>query len=141
MPEGMTRMKEKPRLGPLENEVMQVLWARGTATADDVRSALESTQRLKDSTVRTILRRLEGKSYVEHEVEGRTFIFRPKMAPQDVATQQVRGIIDRLCLGSVESLLVGMVDDNLISATELRKLAEKITEAERAAKTTKRRKK
>lgn len=132
---------DKPRLGPLENAVMQVLWARGTATADDVRSALEETQRLKDSTIRTILRRLEEKSYVEHDVDGRTFVYRPKMAPHDVATQQVRGIIDRLCLGSVESLLVGMVDDNLISAAELRKLAEKITEAERAAKTTKRRKK
>src|SRR4051812_23093069 len=123
--------KEKPRLGPLENAVMQVLRTRGTATADDVRSSLEETQRLKDSTIRTILRRLEEKSYVEHDVDGRTFVYQPKMAPHDVATQQVRGIIDRLCLGSVESLLVGMVDDNLISAAELRKLAEKITEAER----------
>ena len=132
---------ERPRLGPLENAVMQVLWARGEATAEDVRTALLRTHRLKDSTIRTILRRLEEKSYVEHDVDGRTFIYRSKMAPHDVATQQVRGIIDRLCLGSVENLLVGMVDDNLIGLAELRKLSEKIAEAERAAKTSKKRKK
>lgn len=132
---------ERPRLGPLENAVMQVLWSKGQATAEDVRMALQKTHQLKDSTIRTILRRLEEKSFVEHEVDGRTFIYRSKTAPSDVATQQVRGIIDRLCLGSVENLLVGMVDDNLIGPAELRKLSEKIADAERAAKASKKRKK
>ena len=76
---------EKPRLGPLENAVMQVLWSRGDATAEDVRTALKRSHQLKDSTIRTILRRLEEKSFVEHEVQGRTFIYRSMMAPNDVA--------------------------------------------------------
>jgi homoserine acetyltransferase len=52
------------------------------------------------------------------------------MEPHNVATQQVRGIIDRFCRGSVENLLVGMVDDNLITPDKLRELAEQIKEAE-----------
>ena len=47
--------REKPRLSDLENTLMSVIWKQGQATADFVRTSLESSQPLKDSTVRTIL--------------------------------------------------------------------------------------
>jgi BlaI family transcriptional regulator, penicillinase repressor len=132
---------EKPRLSGLENAVMQVIWSKARATADDVRQALSRRQGLKDSTVRTVLRRLEAKGYVEHDVEGRTYVYRPRIKPHNVATEQVRGIIDRFCRGSVENLLVGMVDDNLITPDKLRELAERIDEAEAEQKKSERGKK
>jgi len=132
----MPARPDKPRLSALENTVMQAVWSRGRITAEETRAALARRQILKDSTIRTILRRLEEKGYVEHDVEGRTYIYRPRVEPQNVASQQVRGIIDRFCRGSVENLLVGMVDDNLITPDKLRELAEKIEEAEAAQKKT-----
>jgi BlaI family transcriptional regulator, penicillinase repressor len=123
--------KKRPALSPLENETMNVLWSLGKATADDVRQAIGKSRELKESTVRTLLRRLEDKGYVEHTVDGRTYVYRPKIGQQQVATQAVRGVIDRFCAGSVESLLVGMVDDDLITPEKLRRLADKIAEAER----------
>ena len=125
----MARQK-KPQLSGLESTVMDVVWAQGRATAEAVRVQLESTQQLKDSTVRTILRRLEEKGYVEHEVEGRTYVYRPRVESQHVATDAVRGIIDRFCGGSVEDLLVGMVDDKMLSPDKLKQLAKKIADAE-----------
>src|SRR5262249_14163607 len=107
----MAGKSNRPRLSALENAVMDVIWARGHVTADETRTALAKRQDLKDSTIRTLLRRLEEKGYVEHDVEGRTYIYRPRVEPQSVASQQVRGIIDRFCRGSVENLLVGLVDD------------------------------
>ena len=50
--------KKKQQLSPLEDAVMKVVWSKGSATADDVRVALSGKHDLKDSTVRTILRRL-----------------------------------------------------------------------------------
>lgn len=123
-----------PSVGPLENAVLHVLWQRGTATADEVRLALAKSRKLKESTVRTLLRRLEEKGFVWHDVDGRTFIYRPRVAPQNVATQAVRGIIDRFCSGSVEALLAGMVDGELITPQKLRQLADKIAEAEGEAR-------
>src|SRR6476646_171685 len=128
---------DKPRPSSLESAVLQVVWSQKRVTADDVRQALARRHDLKDSTVRTILRRLEEKGYIEHDVEGRTYVYRPRVEPHNVATQQVRGIIDRFCRGSVENLLVGMVDDNLITPDALRELAERIDEAEAAQKKTK----
>ena len=130
----MTHKSARPRLSRLENAVMQVVWERQRITSDEVRVALRPTHDLKDSTVRTILRRLEDKGYVEHDVDGRTYVYRPRIEPQSVATQQVRGIVDRFCRGSVENLLVGMVDDDLISPEKLRELAERISQADAAQK-------
>lgn len=123
--------KKRRALSPLENETMNVLWSLGRATADDVRQALGKTREFKESTVRTLLRRLEAKGYAEHDVEARTYVYRPKVEQKDVATQAVRGIIERFCAGSVESLLAGMVDGDLITPTRLLELADKIAEAER----------
>jgi predicted transcriptional regulator len=67
---------------------MQVIWSRPTTTAEDVRNALDGSHDVKDSTARTILRRLEAKGYIEHDVEGRTFVYRPKVEPQNVASQR-----------------------------------------------------
>jgi predicted transcriptional regulator len=113
---------------------MNVVWTSGVVTADDVRAALARSRPLKDSTIRTILRRLEDKGFLEHTVQGRTFHYSSKVAPQNVASSAVRGIIERFCAGSVENLLVGMVDSELVSAELLKGLAEKIAKAEAAQK-------
>ena len=122
----------KPQLSQLECDVMDVLWKHQQATAEDVRLALTKSadQPHKDSTIRTILRRLEEKGYAEHDVDGRTFIYRPREDSQNVAATAVRRIIDRFCGGSVENLLVGLVDDKVVSPTKLEKLAKRISEAE-----------
>jgi BlaI family penicillinase repressor len=122
--------KKKSQLSGLESAVMDVVWAKGLVTSDAVRIELEKTQQLKDSTVRTILRRLEEKGYVEHDVDGRTYVYRPRVESQHVATDAVRGIIDRFCGGSVENLLVGMVDGKMLSPGKLKQLANKIADAE-----------
>jgi predicted transcriptional regulator len=123
--------KEKPPLSDLENKVMSIVWNLQEATADQVRQQLEASQSLKDSTVRTILRRLETKGYVSHRVEGRTYIYAPRERSQNVAADAVRSIIERFCGGSIEALLVGMVDREVISPEKLEELAAKIAQQEK----------
>jgi predicted transcriptional regulator len=130
--------RQKPPLSPLENAVMRVVWERSRATAEEVRKALAQAQPLKDSTIRTILRRLEEKGYVSHDIVGRTFVYAPQIDSRNVAAEAVRGIIDRFCRGSVEDLLVGMVDDEIVSPEKLRELAERIKRSEAAGKRTRR---
>ena len=131
----MNEPGRKP-LGPLEHAVMQILWDRQHATSDEVRKALPQDQEFKASTIRTILRRLEEKQYLQHDVEGRTYVYRPRVKPESVASRQVLGIVDKLCKGSVEKLLVGMVDDEMITPEKLRELADRISMAEAQQKST-----
>jgi BlaI family penicillinase repressor len=129
------RKSAQAALSRLESKIMRVVWQQEEATADAVRTSLAASAPLKDSTVRTILRRLEQKGYVTHRSLGRTYIYSPKIAPRNAAVAAVRGIIQRLCNGSVEDLLLGMVDQELLSSETLQALAEQIeaVDAKRAA--------
>ncbi len=119
-------------LSSLEHVVMEFLWNHGDATAEEVREALHRRRPMKDSTVRTILRRLETKGYARHRVDGRTFVYSGTRGPENVAVSAVRQIIDKFCGGSVEQLLVGMVDNEVLDEGELRDLAQKIARRKRA---------
>ena len=114
-------------LGDLEREVMQLVWTRAPLTAEAVRDLL--TRRLKDSTVRTVLRRLEEKGYVSHTVNGRTYVYQATEARGRVAARAVQRIVDWFCNGSVEEVLVGMVDNAMLNRKRLRMLTDRIAQA------------
>jgi BlaI family transcriptional regulator, penicillinase repressor len=118
----------KPRkpLSELEHLVMEVVWGKTSCTAEEVRTALAERHPMKESTVRTMLKRLEEKGYARHRVEGRTNIYSGMDAPQNVAAKAVRQIIERFCGGSVEQLLVGMVANDVVDEQELQRLAKRI---------------
>lgn len=119
----------RPALSELENRVLRIVWDRGTATSEEVRVELEAEQSLKDSTIRTILRRLEEKGYATHTVEGRTYRYAATAPPEAIAAGAVRQVIDQFCRGSVENLLVGMVESQVISPEKLAQLAQKIADS------------
>ena len=116
-------------LGELERELLSIVWRLGTVTADQAREEL--ARPLKDSTVRTVLRRLEEKGYLTHSVESRTFLYRPAESRQRVAARAARRIVDWFCEGSVEALLVGLVDQKALDRGELERLAKRIAEAQK----------
>ena len=120
-------MADSPELGDLEREVMQLVWASGPIAAETVRERL--ARPLKESTVRTVLRRLEEKGFVTHSVRGRTYLFEAVESRGNVAARAVRRIVDWLCNGSVEEVLVGMVDTEVLNSAQLQRLAEKIAKA------------
>jgi predicted transcriptional regulator len=113
-------------LTELEHLVMDVLWQHPRATAEEVRTALAVRHPMKESTGRTILKRLEEKGYVRREVEGRVFVYSGVQEQQHVAVNAVRQIVDRFCGGSVERLLLGMVNSEVIDEQELARLAQRI---------------
>jgi predicted transcriptional regulator len=132
MTSNATESQDPADLGELERSIMQLVWQHDELTAEQVRQELDRP--LKDSTIRTVLRRLEEKGYVTHTVTNRTFLYRAAEARQLVAGRAVRRIIDRFCDGSVESLLVGMVDSAVLNREELKRLATRIAVAKKGKK-------
>jgi BlaI family penicillinase repressor len=105
---------------------MDYVWAHPECTAEMCRSEIAGHRAFKESTVRTILKNLEKKGYVCHDVRGRTFVYRAVDTKRAVTIEAARQLIDRFCGGSVKELLVGLVDNQMIKPAELRKLAEEI---------------
>jgi BlaI family transcriptional regulator, penicillinase repressor len=131
----MTRSTEPDHdpaeLGELERDLLTIVWRLGSATAEQAREELGRP--LKDSTIRTVLRRLEEKRYLAHSIENRTFVYRPAESRQRVAGRAAKRIVDWFCDGSVEALLVGMVDSKVLDRAELQKMAARIADAQKSS--------
>jgi BlaI family transcriptional regulator, penicillinase repressor len=123
-----TRHARLKNLGEVEQLVMDYFWAHGPSSSEACREALAASRPMKDSTIRTVLRRLEEKGYVTHEVDGRTFIYKASDGRQNVAVRAVKSIIDRFCGGSAEQLVLGMVDNAVLDRKQLERLARKIAQ-------------
>jgi BlaI family penicillinase repressor len=128
----MTMDETLPDLGELERTVMQLVWAQESISADEVRERLGRP--LKESTIRTVLRRLEDKGYVSHTVEGRTYLYRATQGRGQVAARAVKRIIDWFCNGSVDEVLVGMADSQMLDKRQLDLLSRQIKKAKRGRK-------
>jgi predicted transcriptional regulator len=87
---------------------------------------------MKDSTLRTLLRRLEAKGFLEHTVDGRTYIYRAIERRSGAATRAVRHIIDRFLGGSAEDLVLGLVDHDVLTPQQLDRLAKTVAARKRS---------
>jgi len=96
---------------------MDVLWKLGTALADEVRAALPDEPH--DSTVRTLLRILETKGYVVHDVRGKSFIYRPAVERAQAQRSALRNFLGRLFRGSAEDLVLRLIEDEVITPAQL----------------------
>jgi BlaI family transcriptional regulator, penicillinase repressor len=119
-------------LGELEREVLELVWKHHPVSADTVQKQLGRP--LKESTVRTVLKRLEEKGYLTHTTDNRTFLYSATQTRTNAAARAVKGIADRFCNGSVEEVLIGLVDAEIVDRRELQRLAEKIAKARHGAK-------
>jgi len=88
MTSNTTAGHDPSELGELERSILSVVWRKSEVTAEQVREELGRP--LKDSTIRTVLRRLEEKGYLEHSLENRTFLYRPAESRNRVAGRAVK---------------------------------------------------
>ena len=110
----------------LEQFVLEFVWAHPDCTAEECRGGLAGERALKDSTIRTILRNLEAKGHVTHTMARRAFVYRAVHTKRSWAAMVAQQVIDRFCGGSVEELLIGLVDNQVLQPKQLHRLAEKI---------------
>ena len=119
MTQRTTSVRVRAPLTELENEVMQAVWDGGTCTVEAVHRIVSSKRDLKETTTRTLLRRLEQKGYLKHESDGRAYIYRAVEPARSLAARAVRQIIDRFCRGSVEELVSGMVEAKVLNNADI----------------------
>jgi len=107
-------------LGTRELDVMTVLWDLGSGTVADVRERLPVD--LAYTTVLTILRNLEEKSYVARVVEGRAHRYTPRVGRLAVRRSAIARVVATLFHGAPEELVAHMVEDRALTPGDLKRL-------------------
>ena len=107
------------RMGRVQLKIMQVLWERGRANAREITDALCQDQPIAHSTVQTLLRKLEEKGAVAHDLEDRTFIFYALVKKDNVRRTATRELLERMFGGSATGLVAYVLSEEPISRAEL----------------------
>src|SRR5436305_7206432 len=118
------RKKRTMTLTNAEHRIMEVIWARGSATVAEVVEALNS----KDAytTILTLMRILKAKGYLSSRKEGRAFVFVPRVDRATVARKAVHQLLSKFFAGSPTELVLAFLREEELTPEELDAIKEKI---------------
>jgi BlaI family penicillinase repressor len=119
------------RFGKVQLRIMRVLWAKERANAREITDELNKISPIAHSTVQTLLRKLEEKGAVDHDIENRTFIFFPLVNQENVTRHAFREFVDRVFMGSPIGLVSYLLRSEEIPAEEMKKIKEMIDKEEK----------
>lgn len=124
--------KASPVLTDHELRLMEVLWKLGNATVADVTARVGSPP-LAYNTVLTTMRTLEQKGYVEHDEDGRAFVYRPLVARSQAADSAVRQLLQRFFGNSPGRLAVTLLDETRLSNDDMARIAKALSRKRKAS--------
>ncbi len=123
----MAKLMRSPVLPtPAEHRLLEILWRLGEGTIEDILQASDETPSPNYKTVQTILRIMEGKKLITHRVQGRAFVFRPRVQREHVNRLSVHSLLTRHFAGSPSDLLMNLLQEERIDAAELKAMEELI---------------
>jgi BlaI family transcriptional regulator, penicillinase repressor len=127
MPEVISTMLQI-RMGKVQLKIMRVLWERGRVNAREITEELNREEPIAHSTVQTLLRKLETKGAVGHDVTDRTFVFFPRVAEEKVRRGATHDLIERVFGGSPAELMSYLLQNERVSSDELQEIRRLIDE-------------
>jgi len=112
----------KMHFGKVQLRIMRVLWEHGRSSAREITDALNRIEPIAHSTVQTLLRKLEQKGAVDHDIDDRTFFFYPLVQEEKVTKHAIRDFIDRIFAGSASGLVSYLIKHEDIPPEELKEI-------------------
>ena len=108
---------------------MKVVWDRENSTVRDVYETLLTKRKIAYTTVMTMMKVLEQKGHLKKSRGQKAHVYTPAKPRQQMIRTMVREFVDRVFNGSVEPLLVHLVEDERLSEEELAEMAKMLKKA------------
>jgi len=124
-------MNAEPQLSRRERQIMDVLHAKGQASAADVLAALPDAPGY--SAVRTLLRILEEKGHLKHHRDGARYVYAPRGSARTARRSALDRVVSTFFQGSVAQTMAALLEtaDTELSDTELTELQQIIQKAKK----------
>jgi predicted transcriptional regulator len=113
-----------------ELRMMEVVWTLGKASVRDVTDQLRGKDAIAYNTVQTMLRILEDKGYLQHQKQGRSFIYHPLVGRQQARNAALRHLLKRFFDDSPQALVANLLQNENMDMAELEQLKALIEQSE-----------
>ena len=121
--------KKSTTLTDAEHRIMEILWARGTATVAEVAEALAGKDGTAYTTILTLMRILRAKGYLACRKDGRAHVYRPRVNRNTAARKAVGQLLAKFFAGSPGELVLSFLRDEAIRPEELEALRREVLQA------------
>lgn len=123
-------MPDRHQLTELQLAILRILWDKGEATVQDTWEALHAERGLAQTTIATMLSRLERRGVVTRRAQARQYHYKAAVTEQDVQHAMVGELTDRLFGGDVTALVRHLLSGSEVSPGDLAKIRAMIERAE-----------
>lgn len=123
-------MPDRHQLTELQLTILRILWERGEATVQDIWEALHPERGLAQTTVATMLSRLERRGVVTRRAQARQYHYKAAVTEEEVQHSMVGELTERLFDGDVTALMQHLISGKDVSPGDLAKIREMIERAE-----------
>lgn len=116
-------------LGPLETEILQILWSLGSATVKDIHDAIlaDPDRELAYASVTTVLRRLTQKGWLACDKQDRAFRWRPRVSPEEARILQAHDRLQHFLAVGNPDVVAAFADAlDVASAEKLEAIAQRL---------------
>ena len=121
-------MKPKSHdLSRRERQIMDVIHAKGEATAADVNAALPNAPSY--SAARALLRILEEKGFLKHREDGPRYVYLPTESLDLARRSALKRVVETFFEGSLANAVAALVDDEKLPPDELARIETVIRKA------------
>jgi predicted transcriptional regulator len=123
-------MPEPHELTELQITILRHLWAKGEASVAEVWEKLHRERGLAQTTVATLLTRLERRGVVARRADQRQYLYRALVSEEEVRQSMVSELTERLFAGDVTALVNHLLESQEVAPGDLARLRTMIDEAE-----------
>lgn len=118
---------DQANLSKRERQIMDIIYRRGSASAAEVQTDLNED--LSYSSVRTMIRILEEKGHLRHEVQGKQFLYFPTVPREQAVKSALRNLLDTFFNNSPEIAVAALLEMESLSDSDLDKITALIEKA------------
>ena len=117
------------QLGKRERQIMEIVYRRGRATAAEVLADLADAPTY--SSVRGMLRYLEGKGLLRHQRDGLRYVYSPTSPMRDVRASALSNVVRTFFDGSISTAVAALLESKKLTQDEYERLSRLLNEAPR----------
>jgi len=127
-------MPERHQLTELQLAILRVVWDKGEATVQDIWEALHPDRGLAQTTIATMLSRLERRGVVTRRAQARQYHYKAAVTEQEVQHSMVGELTERLFDGDVTALVQHLLSGEDVSPGDIAKIRDMIERVETESK-------
>ena len=124
-------MKRPVKISDAEWQVMNIVWSKSPIGASEVVEQLSARKGWRQRTIRTLLGRLVVKGALRAALEGKRYLYEPKVTMEECVRHASRSFIERVFGGAPASALIHLVQQTDLTPEEIKQLKRILTHKEK----------